>query len=105
MNNNKVCNPKVEVPTGMHLNDKDYVTCLLTTLKDMEKNYCIALTEASNEDLYQTYLETFEDLSDLQRDVYEVMFQKGWYCLEKAPDNKIQEKHQTLSQELTELNG
>jgi len=37
----KVANEKVEVPTGIELNDKDYCTCLLSTLKDMEKNYCV----------------------------------------------------------------
>ena len=37
MNNNQVCNPKVEVPTGISMNDKDYLTSLLSCLKDMEK--------------------------------------------------------------------
>ena len=53
MNNNQVCNPKVEVPTGMSMNDKDYLTSLLSCLKDMEKNYVIAMTEASCESLYE----------------------------------------------------
>ena len=34
MNNNKICNPKKEVPTGISLNDQDYMTILLTHLKD-----------------------------------------------------------------------
>ena len=52
----KITNPKVEVPTGMGLNDKDYCNCLLSTLKEMSKNYSLAMTEASNEWLYQIYL-------------------------------------------------
>ena len=43
-NQNKISNPKMEVAKGMNLNDKDYITCLLLTLKCMEKNYVIALT-------------------------------------------------------------
>ena len=39
MNSEKVCNTKKEVPTGISLNEKDYITELLTTLKDMVKNY------------------------------------------------------------------
>ena len=52
-NTNKVSNPKTEVSKGIKMNDKDYVTCLISCLKDMEKNYVIAMTEASNENLYQ----------------------------------------------------
>ena len=55
MNNQKIGNPKVEVPTGIALNDKDYITSLLTCLKDMEKNYVIAMSEASNESLYDIF--------------------------------------------------
>ena len=104
-NQNKISNPKTEVSKGMNLNDKDYITCLLLTLKCMEKNYVIALSEASNENLYQKYYQSFENISKLQRKVYELMFQKGWYCLEKAESNKINEKVNMLTQELTDLNG
>ena len=104
MNNNKVSNPKTEVPTGIKMNDKDYITCLLTILKDMVKNYTIAMTEASNENLYQSYNSTFQKLIELQRETFELMFRKGWYSLEKAEVSKINEKHQTLSQEYQDLN-
>ncbi len=104
MNNQKISNPKTEVPTGIELNDKDYITSLLTCLKDIEKNYCIALTEASNETLYNKFHNMFTDLSNLQRDTYELMFRKGWYQMEKAESNKINTKHQMLSQELQDLN-
>ena len=103
MNNNKICNPKVEVPKGINLNDKDYLTILLTCLKDMEKNYVIALTEVSNESLYSKYVEIFNSLSSLQREVYEMMFRNGWYQLEKAEETKVSQKYQTLNQEYNEL--
>ena len=45
MDNNQVCNSKVEVPTGMMLNDKDYLDSLLSTLKQFVKNYAVILTE------------------------------------------------------------
>ena len=44
MNNNKISNPKLEVPKGITLNDKDYATSLLTCLKELEKNYTIVLS-------------------------------------------------------------
>lgn len=99
----QIKNPKTEVSKGMSLNEKDYLTSLLTSLKNMEKNYCIAMTEASCEELYQKHLETFLNISAMQREVYELMFLNGWYVLEKAENNKIQDKYQTLNQDLNDL--
>lgn len=104
MNNNKITNPKTEVPAGINMNEKDYLTCLLGILKDMTKNYSVALTEASNEHLYQSYFSTFKEISLLQRKVYELMFKNGWYALEKEDNNKISEKIKILSQEYQDLN-
>ena len=102
---NKVSNPKIEVPGGMALNDKDYITELLSCLKCMAKDYVVALTEASNEELYNQYYSMFQEISRLQREVYEVMFRHGWYCLEKAETQKVGQKSQMLSQELQSLSS
>ena len=102
--NNKISNPKTELPTGIKKNDKDYLNCLLTCLKDMTKNYTIAMTEASNESLYKSYNSTFQELIKLQRKAFELAFKKGWYSLEKAETNKIDEKLNMLSKEYQDLN-
>ncbi len=105
MNNNEIKNIKVDVPTGISLNDKDYLNSLLSSLKEMSKNYTLSLTEASNETLYNEYKLMFNDYISMQRDVYELMFRKGWYVLEKSDSNKINNKYQTLKQELDDLNN
>ena len=103
MNNNKICNPKTEVPTGTILNDKDYLNSILSFLKEMEKNYTLSLTEVSNEYLYDKFNNMFDDIKNLQREVYELSFKKGWYTLEKAEENKVTEKYNTLNQEFNDL--
>ena len=103
MYNNKISNPKTETPIGINLNDKDYITCILNTLKEMTKNYSIAITEASNESLYRSYNSIFNKVSELQREVYELMFKKGWYSLEKAETVKVNEKYNILSKEYQDL--
>lgn len=105
MDNNQIKNPKVEVSSGVALNDKDYMNSLLSCLKEMVKNYAVSLTEASNEVLYEEYKTMFDHYSALQREVYELMFRKGWYVLEKAEQQKIDSKYQLLNQEFTDLNG
>ena len=103
--NNSISNPKKEVPKGTSINDKDYMNSLLATLKEMVKNYAVTLTEASNENLYNEFKTMFEEYSNLQREVYETMFRKGWYSLEKAETQKIDSKYQMLNQEFTDLNS
>lgn len=103
--NNKISNIKQEVPTGIKLNDKDYATALLSCLKEMVKNYSVSLTEASNEMLYNEYKTMFDEYTSLQREVYELMFRKGWYSLEKAETQKIDSKYQMLNQEFNDLSN
>lgn len=99
----KVGNKAVEVPKGLELNDKDYCTCLLSTLKDMEKNYVIAMTEASNEWLYNIHRDTFLDIAVLQRKLYVLMFENGWYQLEAVDEEKLNEKYNMLSSDFNSL--
>lgn len=103
--NQQISNPKVEVPTGIACNDKDYINSLLSCLKEMSKNYVVAMTEASNEALFEKHKQIFLTLIALQREVYELMFRKGWYILEQVDDNKISSKQQMLSTEYQNLNA
>ena len=104
MNNNKITNPKTEVPKGTNLNDKDYSNELLSCLKEIEKNLSIVKTEASNETLYNEYKQMCEEIAVLQRRTYELMFRNGWYELEPVESNKITEKLNMLNTELQDLN-
>lgn len=105
MNENQISNPKVEVSKGISLNNKDYLNCVLSKLKEMEKNYATILTESSNEYLYDVYKNIFDDVAQLQREAFELAFKKGWYIMEKAESQKIHQKYQMLSQEYQDLNS
>lgn len=103
MNNTEICNPKTEVPKGLSLNDKDYIEGVLTVCKDLEKNLTVAMTEASNEKLYQTIFDMFTDIAELQRETYELWFKKGWFVVEEEEKQKINKKYNVLEQELVDL--
>lgn len=102
-NNNKIENPKVEVPKGLEMNDKDYMNALLSVEKGMAKDYVTAMTEASNEHLHQVYQNMFQAIDNLQRQLFEEMFRMGWYPLEKAEQQKIMEKANMLQTDFQDL--
>lgn len=95
----KVGNTVKQVPGGIELNEKDYCLCLLSSLKEMEKNYCLAMSEASNEWLYGIYKETMISVADLQRKVFELMFRNGWYQLESVEEKKLTDKYNMLNKD------
>lgn len=103
MNNNEIKNPKKEVPTGIEMNDRDYLNSILELEKNMSNNYSIALNEASNDYLYEDYFTLFEDTKDAARECYNLMFQNGWYTLEEAEENKVSKKIDCFTKELSEL--
>lgn len=101
--NNKISNKKVEVPETYEMNDKDYLTTMLKLEKAMVKDFSVALTEASNEDLYNDYYDMFDEVSNMQRELYNIMFRKGWYSIETAEDVKITQKLNMFTQKLSQL--
>lgn len=103
MNNNEIKNPKMEVPTGSNMNDRDYLASVLELEKNMSNNYSIALNEASNDYLYEDYFSMMEDAKDAARECYNLMFECGWYTLEKAEDNKVQQKLNCFEKKIEEL--
>ena len=103
--NNIIKNKKEEVSKGIELNDKDYLNSINSTLKEMAKNYSVVLTEASNKNLFKVYKKIFDNIITMQRQTFELIFENGWYILEKAEKNKINNKFSTLNQEFIDLNN
>ncbi len=103
MKNKEIKNPKMEVPNGMEMNDRDYLNSILELEKNMSNNYSIALNEASNDYLYEDYFTLLEDTKDAAREAYNLMFQFGWYTLEEAEETKVEEKITCLEQKLNDL--
>ncbi|WP_102344971.1 spore coat protein [Bacillus sp. Marseille-P3661] len=94
-NQNQIKNPKSpEGPKTPMMNDRDFANDMLTTGKYMTDAYSTALNEASHEQLYQDLALIFKETQDCQRNFFNLMFQKGWYKLEAAPQQKLQQDYQ-----------
>ncbi len=102
-NSNKVTNPKVEVPQTTNMNDENYLNDLLESLKNMVNDYSYALNEASNRTLYDAIKPIFDETSNLQRLFFDYAFARGWYCLERAEQQKIDETNQKCSPKINEM--
>lgn len=85
------------------MNDKDYLSIILELEKNMSNNYSIALNEASNDYLYEDYFSMLEDSKDISRELYNLMFEKGWYNLDEEDEKVINDKVNTLTDRLIEL--
>ena len=103
MNQNKVQNEKVEVPTVADMNDENYLNDILISLKSLVSNYSCVLNEASNMNYYNVVKQLFDETSMIQRNFFDGLFQRGWYCLEKAEGTKIGEAVSKLQPKLNEM--
>ncbi len=101
-NNQKITNPETQVQKGPQMNDRDFINDLLATEKYLTAAYSTALNEASHEDLYQDILTIFNETQQSQRDMYNLMFKNGWYSLEAADGQKLQQSHQQFTNYINE---
>ncbi len=103
MKNNEIKNTKVEVEQGRKMNDRDYLASILELEKNLSNNYSIALNEASNDYLYEDYFSILEDAKDASRELYNLMFEYGWYILEEVEEQKLDKKIDCLTSKMSEL--
>lgn len=101
--NNKIQNPKIELDSSIEMNDENYLNDILETEKNMSVNFTYALNEASNETLFNEIYEMFKQIKEAQRNLFELSFRKGFYTLEKAEINKINEEYNTLLNKFNEI--
>ena len=100
---NKVNNPKTEISQTIDMNDYNYLYDMLETEKCLATNMVNVLNEASNQILFDKLEMMFREIKQSGRDLFELVFKKGWYILEKAEQKKIDEKTNELQTKLDEL--
>ncbi|RNA67451.1 spore coat protein [Alteribacter keqinensis] len=93
----KIGNPKTQTPDSPQMNDRDYINDMLATEKYMTGSYCTALNEASHEGLYKDVQSIFNETQDCQRNLFNMMFEKGWYSFDAVPQQTLDQSHQKFS--------
>lgn len=93
-NQQQIKNPETKIQKTPEMNDRDFINDLLTTEKYMTTSYSMAMHEASHKGLYEDILTIFNETEKCQRDLYDLMFRNGWYAVEAADGQKLQQKYQ-----------
>lgn len=92
--NQTIQNPETQISKTPQMNERDFTNDLLSTEKHITDSYSTFLNEASHEALYQDMLSIYTEAQNEQRNLFNLMFQKGWYKLEPADTQQLQQKYQ-----------
>ncbi|MDP4091006.1 MAG: spore coat protein [Bacillota bacterium] len=86
-----------------NLSDKDILHDLLATEKQVCSSYSVGITETSCNNLRNTLVNNFKSVQDIQYKIFDTMRQKGWYQIQDAPDNEVQQLKNKTNQMMNEL--
>lgn len=92
--------PKVK---DASMNDRDRMQDLLAQEKYVTSGYHMAMIEASHQALFDVIKQNCDDCFRLQRQVYNLMFKKGWYKLPVASAQSVQHAFQQFAQYQTQF--
>jgi len=95
--NSKIQNPKTQVPETPQMSDRDFINDQLSTEKYMTASYSTALNEASHQSFYQDLSQIFTETQDCQRNLFNLMFKKGWYSFDAADQQQLTQSYQQFS--------
>ena len=97
---NKIANPQTgELPKvkSPQMNDRDFINDGLSSCKYITDSLNIAVREASHEKLHNELLQILNETHQSCRELYNLMFQHGWYKLEAEEQQKIDQAHKQFS--------
>jgi spore coat protein CotF len=92
--------PKVK---GPEINDRDRINDILSYEKYLTSGYNTGLNEMQNPKLRQTVQQILNETHQLQFQMFDLMFQKGWYKMKAAEQQEIGQTHQQFANYKTQF--
>jgi spore coat protein CotF len=86
--------PKVK---GPEINDRDLINDILSYEKYMSHGFGVGLNEMQMPKLHQAVNDILNDVHKSQFELFDVMFQNGWYKMKAADQNEIQQAYQQFN--------
>nr|WP_230867446.1 spore coat protein [Iocasia fonsfrigidae] len=92
-------NPKsnIQQQTGPDMNDRDFLNDILATEKYLSDGFNVFAREASHGQLYNDVIHILNETHDCERDLFNLMFEHGFYSFKAAAQQDIQQAHQQFS--------
>lgn len=79
------------------MNERDYLNDILANQKYLTDNFNVFAREASHEDLYNDVKQILMETHDNTRKLFNLMFEEGYYKLQAAQKEEIQQTQQQFS--------
>ena len=79
------------------MDDKCIMENLLLTTKGVIDLYMHGAIESSTANVHQAFSSAFDDTLSMQDNIYKQMASKGWYQIENAPQQQVQQTKQKYS--------
>ena len=76
------------------MDDKCIMENLLLTTKGVIDLYMHGAIESSTTNIHQAFSDAFDDTLCMQDNIYKQMTAKGWYQMDSAPQQQIQQTKQ-----------
>lgn len=105
-NQNMIKNPQshlVPEVKSARINDRDTLNFALSQEKYITDNLNIFAREASHRQLHNDVMRIFNETHAMTRELFDLMFRKGWYTLEAEQPQKLAQTYQQFSQYSTQF--
>lgn len=76
------------------MDDKNIMENLLLTTKGVIDLYMHGAIESSTANIHQAFSSAFDDTLSMQDNIYKQMSAKGWYQMDNAPQQQVQQTKQ-----------
>ena len=85
------------------MKDQEVMTDLLLTEKKMSANYDTYASECVNAQLRDTFVSLLTQSHETQSSLFKTAQQKGWYQVEQAPAQKVDQARQKFTNQAPSL--
>ncbi|HPT82559.1 MAG TPA: spore coat protein [Limnochordia bacterium] len=92
--NPTIKNPTTQVPQSTQFNDRDCLNDILAMEKWLTDGFNVFAREASHQALHNDVMHILNETHRAARDVFNLMFEKGWYSLHPEQPEQVAKEHQ-----------
>ena len=80
----------------MNFTDEQIINCALVSLKHLRIMYAYFAEEAGTPECFQTANELFEEVTQMQRNTYDLMIEQNWMSVQAQTASAIEKSHKQL---------